>query len=214
MINTMTKLIIIRHGESEANEAGVVAGHTDYKLSALGKEQARQTADYLAGERIDAIYSSDLCRAVETALPHAESRDLEVFRCPELRETYCGRWEGVSFDDLRANERELFESFRDHYMFFTMPEGEGLWESGVRFYHKVMEIAKENPDKTVLITAHGAVIRVFWVLICGTPREEAGEKHPYPSNASYSVAWFDGEKMIPGEFSHDAHLPHATHLHI
>lgn len=210
----MTKLIIIRHGESEANQAGVVAGHSDYKLSSLGLEQAEQTAAHLAGEQIDAVYSSDLVRAVETARPHAERRGLSVKTCPELRETYCGRWEGVTFDSLRKNEAELFESFRKHYMFFTMPEGEELWESGQRFYQKTLEIAQAHPDQTVLLVAHGAVIRVFWAMVSQTPREQADEKHPYPSNASYSVAYCDGERITPGEFSHDAHLPCATHLHI
>ncbi|MBE6702817.1 MAG: histidine phosphatase family protein [Ruminococcaceae bacterium] len=210
----MTKLIIVRHGESEANEKGVVAGHNDYKLSALGLEQARQTADHLAGERIDLVCSSDLTRAVQTAEPVAKARGLQVMTYPELRETYCGRWEGVTFEYLQTKEADAYASFRDDYMYFTLPEGENIWESGVRFYNKVKELADANPDKTIFIAAHGAVIRVFWVLCCGTPREIAGEKHPYPSNASYSVVEYKDGKMLPVEFSHDSHLTVATHLHI
>lgn len=210
----MTKLIIVRHGESEANEKGVVAGHTDYKLSALGLEQAKQTAAHLADERIDMVCSSDLIRAVQTAEPVANARGLQVQTYPEFRETFCGRWEGVTFAELQQNEADTYAAFRDDYMYFTLPEGENIWESGVRFYNKVKELAEANPDKTILIAAHGAVIRVFWVLCCGTPREVAGEKHPYPSNASYSVVEYKGGSMIPVEFSHDSHLTVATHLHI
>jgi broad specificity phosphatase PhoE len=66
----------------------------------------------------------------------------------------------------------------------------------------------------VLIAAHGAVIRVFWAIISGTPKEEATDKHDYASNASYSIAQYDGERIVPVEYSHDAHLPTVTHLHI
>lgn len=89
-----------------------------------------------------------------------------------------------------------------------------MWESGVRFYNKVRELAEEHLDKTILIATHGAVIRVFWAMINGTPKEEATAKHDYASNASYSVAYFDGKRFIPAEYSHDAHLTHTTHLHI
>ncbi len=210
----MTKLIIVRHGESEANEKGVVAGHTDYKLTALGLEQARQTAAHLAGEQIDLVCSSDLTRAVQTAEPVAQARGLQIHTYPEFRETFCGRWEGVTFAYLQEQEAQTYAEFRDNYMYFTLPEGESIWDSGVRFYNKVKELAESNPDKTIFIAAHGAVIRVFWALLCGTPREKAGELHPYPSNASYSVAEYKDGKMVPVEFSHDSHLTVATHLHI
>ena len=210
----MTKLIIVRHGESEANEKGVVAGHTDYKLTALGLEQARQTAAHLAGEQIDLVCSSDLTRAVQTAEPVAQARGLQIHTYPEFRETFCGRWEGVTFAYLQEQEAQTYAEFRDNYMYFTLPEGESIWDSGVRFYNKVKELAESNPDKTIFIAAHGAVIRVFWALLCGTPREKAGELHPYPSNASSSVAEYKDGKMVPVEFSHDSHLTVATHLHI
>ena len=210
----MTKLIIVRHGESEANELGVIAGWTDYKLTALGLEQAIQTADYLANEKIDVVCSSDLCRAFETAKPHAEKRGLTVNAYPELRETYCGEWEGITFAELNGRDPAEYEHFKKTQLVYTIPGGENIWESGERFYQKVFEIARENDGKTVLIAAHGAVIRTFWAIISGTPKEEATAKHDYASNASYSIVHFDGEKLIPVEYSHDSHLTIATHLHL
>ena len=211
----MTRLIIIRHGESEANELGVIAGWNDYKLTALGLQQAEETAAHLvASERIDAVCSSDLCRAVATAKACADKLGLAVQTYPELRETYCGEWEGITFADLEARDPAVYAEFKRVQLMYTIPGGENLWESGIRFYDKVQDIAKENEGKTVVIAAHGAVIRVFWALICGTPKEEATAKHEYASNASYSVASFDGERFTPVEYSHDSHLTHATHLHI
>ena len=211
----MTKLIIIRHGESEANELGVIAGWSDYPLTALGLQQAEETATYLvANEQIDVVCSSDLCRASATAKACADKLGLTVQTYPELRETYCGDWEGITFAELEARDPAEYVVFKRIQLLYPIPGGENLWESGIRFYNKVEQIAKENEGKTVVITAHGAVIRVFWALICGTPKEEATAKHDYASNASYSVATFDGERFTPVEYSHDSHLTHSTHLHI
>jgi broad specificity phosphatase PhoE len=210
----MTKLIIIRHGESEANKLGVIAGWNDYPLTPLGMAQAEETAAHLATEQIDVVCSSDLCRAYATAEANAKLHGLTVQAYPELRETYCGEWEGITFADLEARDPVEYDRFRRVQLTYTIPGGENLWESGVRFYNKILEIAKENQGKTILIAAHGAVIRVFWALICGTPKEEATAKHDYASNASYSVVHFDGERFTPVEYSHDSHLTHATHLHI
>ena len=210
----MTKLILIRHGESEANSLGVIAGWNDYELTALGLAQAEETAAHLASEQIDVVCSSDLRRAYATAEANAKLHALTVQAYPEFRETYCGEWEGITFADLEARDPVEYDKFRRYQLTYTIPGGENLWESGIRFYNKALEIVKENEGKTVLIAAHGAVIRVFWALICGTPKEEATAKHDYASNASYSVAHFDGERFIPVEYSHDSHLTHTTHLHI
>ena len=211
----MTKLIIIRHGESEANELGVIAGWSDYPLTALGLQQAEETATYLvANEQIDVVCSSDLCRASATAKACADKLGLTVQTYPELRETYCGDWEGITFAELEARDPAEYVVFKQIQLLYPIPGGENLWESGIRFYDKVLDIAKENEGKTIVIAGHGAVIRVFWALICGTPKEEATAKHDYASNASYSVVHFDGERFTPVEYSHDSHLTHSTHLHI
>jgi alpha-ribazole phosphatase len=209
----MTKIILIRHGESRANQLKTLAGFSNYELTELGLKQAQITAEHLKNERIDAVYSSDLLRAMHTAIPHAERRGLSVTFCPELRETFCGDWEGGLLSDLKAKYPVEYERMRET-LDFTYPGGENWWESGERFYKKTVEIARENPDKTVLIVAHGGVIRVFWALVCGTPKEQAAQKHPYASNASYTTVTFDGERFIPVEYSNDSHLPEVTHFTI
>ena len=74
----MTKLILIRHGESLGNAVRKLLGHTDLDLSPLGYQQAEAAAVALKDERIDAIYSSDLLRAYNTAVPHARLRGIDV----------------------------------------------------------------------------------------------------------------------------------------
>ena len=211
----MTRIILVRHGESRANEMGLLAGHSNFELTELGREQARETAEALGGEQVAAVYASDLVRAMETAKPHAEQRGLSVIPVRELREVYCGDFESLSFSYLDQNEPERYKKgLVESFMTAELPGGESVPEACDRFYAAVQEIAKRHEGKTVLIVAHGGVIRAFWARICGTPTEIATKKHPYPSNSSYSVVDYDGEHFLPVEFSHDAHLSTVTHLHI
>ena len=210
-----TTLILIRHGESASNLVNVIAGHLDVPLTDLGLEQARQTEAHLASMPIDAIYSSDLQRALNTAKPHAERRGLCVIPDPELREICCGRWEGKAREELEKTDTKAYcEGFRHHYFGFTMPEGESEHACRARFYNAVQRIAGQHAGKTVLIVSHGAVIRSFWAAIRGLTDEEANKVQDYPSNASYSVAEFDGERFTPIQFSQDSHLTSVTHVHI
>ena len=210
----MTKFIIVRHGESEANKLTVIAGHSDYPLTELGVEQAKETAAHLATEPIDAVYASDLVRATTTAAPHAALRGLPVITSRELRETWCGDWEGVPLAWIKEHQAELFDRFHNDFMRFTLPNGENVIESGNRFLFELLRIAKEYEGGTVLVVAHGAVIRALWAIISNTPLDVATEKHPFPSNSSYSIAHFDGEKLIPVAYSLDSHLTSVTHLHM
>ena len=207
----MTKIIIVRHGESKTNELGLLVGQGDFPLTDLGLAQAEQTAEALASEQIDAVYSSDLMRAMQTATPHATRRGLRVIPVKDLRETHCGDWESRAFADLRENEPELYVGgFCNRFMTFAFPGGETVPESGERFLRATERIARENEGKTVLIASHGGVIRVFWAMICGEPLESAGDKIPFPTNAAYSVAYVDGEKILPHAYSCDSHITTVT----
>ncbi len=209
----MTKIIIVRHGESKTNELGILVGQGDFPLTDLGLAQAEQTAAALAEEQIDAVYSSDLMRAMQTATPHATRRGLCVIPDKELRETHCGDWESRPFADLRAHESALYvNGFCNSFMTFAFPGGETVPESGERFLRAAERIARENEGKTVLIASHGGVIRCFWALICGEPLESASDKIPFPTNAAYSVAYFDGEKILPHAYSCDGHITTVTQV--
>ena len=209
----MTKIIIVRHGESKTNELGLLVGHGDFSLTELGLEQAEQTAKSLENEQIDAVYSSDLMRAMQTATPHATLRGLQVVPDKELREVYCGSWESRPFADLREKESELYvQGFCENFLTFTFPDGESVPKGGERFLREIERIAKKHEGQTVLIASHGGVIRAFWAMICGESLENASLKVPFPTNASYSVAHFDGEKIVPIAYSCDAHITTVTNV--
>ena len=92
----VTKIYLIRHGESVGNLHRICLGHTDLDLTDLGHEQAKKTAEALADVDFDAVYSSDLIRAVHTAEPHALKRAKSVEKSELFRELYFGDWENAS----------------------------------------------------------------------------------------------------------------------
>ena len=202
-----TTIYIVRHGESLGNATKTMLGHTNLDLSEHGYKQAEATCKHLASVHFDKIYSSDLLRAFNTAKPHADLRGLEVIPKVGLRELNVGAWEGKHVSEIIQNYGDMFEvHWHGGFGTFTFPDGEAVMGAAQRFYNAVLKIAREDMGKTVLIGAHAGVIRGFWSIISGVAPEDIVEKIDWPTNASYSICEFDGEKLIPLEYSNDEHL--------
>lgn len=203
-----TKLIIVRHGESIGNKTKYLLGHTDLDMSELGYAQAAATADYLSGERIDAVYSSDLLRAVNTALPHARLRGLEVKLDEGLREVGLGDWEGRHISYVLEKYGEMYDRYKTRdFGVFTYPKGgENVREAGARFGRALIKIAEENEGKTVLVATHAAVLRSFYASLLRIAPERVAEELPFPTNASCTYIDYENGELIPVEYSHDSHL--------
>ncbi len=203
----MTKIILIRHGESLGNAVHRLLGHTDLDLSPLGYRQADVTAAALKNEKIDVIYSSDLLRAMNTAKPHGELHALSVNPSRGLREIYLGEWEGMSSEAIIEKYGDMYKvDWLGGFGTFRFPGGESTAEAGERFYREAESIAKKEEGKTVLIAAHAAVIRSFFAKVLEIPAEKIAAELPFPTNASYSEVFFEGEKFRAGKFSVDDHL--------
>lgn len=203
----MTKFIFVRHGESLGNAMRVLLGHTDLDLSDLGRRQAESTADALANEKIDAIYSSDLLRAYNTAVPHAEKRGIEIIKDREFRELYLGDWEGKSVAKVLEEYGDMYEKdWLANFGTFRCPSGESTLEAGERFYAECLRIAPLHSGETVMITSHAAVLRAFFAKVLGIPPEEIADRLAFPSNASYSEATYENGKFSMVRFSVDDHL--------
>jgi broad specificity phosphatase PhoE len=201
------KLYFIRHGESLGNAQHILLGRTDLDLSELGYRQAAATAEAMRDFSIDLIYSSSLKRALNTAVPHGKLHGLPVIPDDELCECRIGEWENKTSEWCRENYGTVFtEDWVFGFGTFRFPGGESTMEGGRRVYNRVLEICRENPDKNILFVAHAAVLRAFWGIISGISPETLCAALPFPTNASYSVCEFDGEKIIPEKYSCDGHL--------
>ena len=202
-----SKIYIVRHGESLGNATRRMLGHTDLDLSEHGYKQAKCTAKELRNIEFDAIYSSDLLRAFNTAKAHADLRGVNVIPEKGLRELYLGTWEGLFVDDIIEKWGDAFEKdWHNGFGTFVFPEGEAVMDGGRRFHKTISEIAQKHPDRTILVAAHAGVIRAFWSIICGIKPENIVADLPFPTNASYSVCEFSDGVIVPLEYSVDKHL--------
>ena len=207
MNNLYTEILIERHGQSLGNVAHVFLGHTDLDLSELGYRQAQICAEHFAELKIDAIYSSDLLRAYNTALPHARIRNMNIVAMRELREMHVGEWENMTVDDIKAKyPYEYGEVWKKNFASFACVGAEGSPRLAERIHSAVLEIARKNPGRRVLIATHAAAIRAFFGKIYGYSEARASRELDFPSNASISRVLFDGERLIPVSYSEDGYL--------
>jgi len=151
-VNVPTTILLARHGETDWNAQRRVQGHTDTALNGRGRGQARALAENLARERLDAVYASDLGRAVETARAVAGGRGLDVVELPELRERHFGTWEGMS-------DAEVLERFPDARDRPHWGDGESPAELSERVLGALRGIAEAYPDGQILVVTHGGPLR-------------------------------------------------------
>ena len=155
----MTKIIFVRHGQTEWNLSMRYQGHTDIALTALGMKQAQCVAERLADERFAAIYSSDLVRAKATANAIAARHSLEVVAVPALREIHFGEWEGLNYASIHsAWPAEMDQLFRAPAE-VTIPGGETFAALQQRVALALQDITAAHPDETVAVVTHGGTIR-------------------------------------------------------
>ena len=159
----MSRLLLVRHGDTELNSRERYWGHTDIKLSEAGLRQAEKLRDRLATEKIDVIYSSELQRASETAKIIASRHQLDVTTCAELRETNFGKIEGLTFDEVSRLYPELTQLWINWSLQLKFPDGESIDELNCRVSKFLDRLKKHAPDETILIVAHAGPLRL---LVC------------------------------------------------
>ena len=155
----MTTLLLARHGETDWNRAHRWQGHADRPLTDRGRAQAGALAERLADIALDAVYSSDLRRARETAQAVARAHGLDVVELPELREVNVGSWQGLTRDEA---ETRFPHGFRRWFAGGTgWEDGETYAEMSARVLAAVVRIATDHRGGRVLIVSHGGPIRAI-----------------------------------------------------
>lgn len=202
----MTKLIIIRHGQSVANSKSVFAGHSDFPLTEFGKRQAEINARYVSENyKIDKVYASDLVRAFETGRAVAECAGVEIIPDESLREVYAGDWESMEFSEIREKYPEDFERWLTDIGNSFCTNGEVVADMYVRVEAALRRIAEENPGKTIAVATHATVIRIFQCY-CEKKALSRMKDIPWVSNASVSVVNYENGEFTDAVFGYDEHL--------
>lgn len=163
----MSRLLLVRHGDTEANSAERYWGHTDVKLSAAGLRQAKLLQQRLANEKIDAIYASDLDRAMVTAQTIAAGHHRQVMTCAELREINFGEVEGLTFAEVGKLYPEVAELWRQRSFKLRYPRGESVEELNNRVSQFRCRLETHGAAETVLIVAHSASLRLLMCHLMG-----------------------------------------------
>ena len=202
----MTTLIFVRHGQSMANFTQSFAGNLDVELSDLGKKQAELAADYITKNfSIDKIYSSNLKRAYDTALPTAKKLGLEVVATSDFIEIYGGLWEGLTFDEISERYPAEYAVWKDDFSHAQCPCGESARDVYLRIKKATLKVAEENDGKTVLVAAHATVIRAVECFSKGYSEDQMGEVY-FPHNASINIFTYEDGKITPKQTNITEHL--------
>jgi 2,3-bisphosphoglycerate-dependent phosphoglycerate mutase len=190
-----TQVLFIRHGETDWNRIKRIQGHIDIPLAQSGVSQAQQLAVRLAreaeaGAALDAIYSSDLQRAQQTAQPAAAALGLPLQLKPGLRERAYGVFQGHDSAEIEARFPDEYAVWQTRDPGFA-PQG---GESSRVFYHRVVHavesIVADHPQGRIACVAHGGVLDCVYRFVNGLPLD--APRNYALLNTSINTVEFDG----------------------
>jgi 2,3-bisphosphoglycerate-dependent phosphoglycerate mutase len=188
-----TTILLARHGESDWNKTKRWQGWADRPLTDLGRRQARELAARLEDTELDAVYSSDLQRARETAETVAREKNLSVTATADLREVDVGSWSGLT----RA---EAQKRFPEQYMRWLeggegWDDGETYEQLGERVLRAIRAIAAEQEAARVLVVAHGGSIRAIHAAALGVDVHTYRRIQRVEPNATLSAVCIEAGRL-------------------
>ena len=199
-----TRILLVRHGETDWNATGRIQGQSDTPLNAAGYEQARRAAQRLAREPVQALYSSDLARAFQTATIIGQALGLTVVTSPRLRERRYGVWEGLTSAEIQARYPEQFAEWRARSTDFAPPQGETRSQLLARALAELQTIARRHAREVVVVVTHGGFCYVLIDHILGSVD---GDRREFTfGNASIHTLEVTGDRWSVISVNETAHL--------
>lgn len=208
----LSRFLLVRHGETLWNKEFKYQGQSDIPLNGTGKLQALKLSERLKHQKIDAVYASDLKRAMETAGIIAAPHGLDVFPAREMREMSFGIWEGCTFDEINEKWPGEIEKWRKDPYNLRPQGGETLSEVCKRTSRFLESIARKNPDKNILIVTHAGPIRALLSVILNLHYDLFWKFKI--SNASLTVVEYDGQKELAQSDAFIVSVNDTYHLYI
>lgn len=204
---TATEFWVVRHGESVWNADGRYQGQTDVPLSSVGVLQAASLAERLTGQHFDAVYSSDLLRARQTAEAVAERLDgaPPVQPCPELREIHVGELAGLLMTEIRQRYPDYVRALGQDPWATRRPGGESMEDLYTRCGGAFDRLRARHPGGRVLVFTHGGVVRVAVGLALGGVPSNAWARLSVANTSVTRVLLGQDSGMLLG-FNDEAHL--------
>ena len=153
-----TRVLAIRHGETDWNVGTRIQGQLDLPLNDTGRRQVARLGPAVAGEDIAAVYASDLSRAFETAQAVARGCGRQIVTDIGLRERGFGRFEGLTYAEINATWPVEAERWRRRDPAFGAPGGETLSDFYARSIATATRLCARHPDETIALVSHGGVM--------------------------------------------------------
>lgn len=157
----MTRIILVRHGQTPWNADKIFRGTVDVPLNDAGREEAELAGEWLQKEAIHAAYSSPLSRARDTAAAICRHHHLQVADLPGLTDLNYGEWQGLKLTEVQQVYADLYRQWLHAPHTVRFPRGETLEEVLVRSWAAVEEVVGRHPGQTVLLAAHRVVNKVL-----------------------------------------------------
>lgn len=199
----MIRLLLIRHGETDWNVQRRYQGHKDTSLNDNGRQQARRMAARLQGQHIDAVYTSDLKRAYETARLLCEPLGITPTPEPRLREMRFGIIEGLTFDEARAAHAAMLDAWlADPNQPPT--DGEPLDAFVGRLRDLLADVQHRHDGQTVLLVSHGGSLQEIIRMALHMPPE--GRWSFKLENTSLTELHLTGEQSVLVRLNDTCHL--------
>lgn len=200
----MTKLILIRHGRTLWNSSGKFQGQSDVQLSPEGIKQAQKLAENFPVNHIDKVYSSNLQRAFATGAIIAQKFNVPIEADNRLCEISFGDWEGMTYDEIHQQWPHEIETMFSSPDSLTMPHGESFFDVQQRGIKALWDIVDKHPDETIVITAHGGILRTLLAYTLHMPLRYIWTLRQ--DNTAVNIVTFYGEKINVELLNSTAHL--------
>jgi 2,3-bisphosphoglycerate-dependent phosphoglycerate mutase len=204
-----TLLVVIRHGESNYNREKRWQGQSqDAILNDLGWRQAACVADALRDIRPAALFSSDLTRAMQTAVPLAHAVNLPIHPQPRLREISAGRWTDRPSDEVTLEEPDRVRAWNEAPATTSPPDGESLAAAQERILSFVHERAPAYNGETVVVGTHGAILQTLMAAAQGVALQQLWLDTPAANGAIVHIEYEGGRlrQLGPPSIAHLAPL--------
>ncbi|MFC1830161.1 histidine phosphatase family protein [Thermodesulfobacteriota bacterium] len=163
----MTKLYLVRHGQTAWNLEEVFRGRADIPLDETGKEEVHLAGKALKNETLHAVYSSPLSRSMETAENIAKFQDVPVTPMDAIIDISYGEWEGKPLADVQEKYPDLYSIWLREPHKVTFPGGENLDGVRLRTMEAVEHLLKKHHNENIALVAHRAPNKVICCAILG-----------------------------------------------
>ncbi len=187
----MTRVFLVRHGETVQNIEHRYSGSTDVPLSEVGKSQAAQLATWASGAKLDAIWSSTASRARDTADVCARASGITPRSDQRLVELDFGAAEGLTADEIVERWPGVFEAFRRDPVQNHLPDGEHPEDAIERFCDGVFSAAETSSVSRLLIVCHSTILRLGLCKFLGLPPSEYRRLFPVVMNCALTELSID-----------------------